>query len=204
MSDIKNYLTEIVIFFTGGGIIGILNYFREKKKDNTDEFKELLNYLKEMLAERDKKIDDMEAKFERNINEINKLKDELSELKSKLMVMESAHFDIPFPMWLKSLDGKMISLNSEYEKHFLIPSGKTAKDYIGKTDHDVWGVEIGKIYAFHDNMTLKSKNGYWSGKETVILNETDYTEQWTMVKYVRYSGKTPIGIGGIAIPILIQ
>lgn len=200
----KQYFNEIILFLTGGGLAAIFNFWREKRKDNADEFKGLLNYMKEMLAERDKELEKMHLENTICKEEIMKMREELNELKSKLIVLESAHFDIPFPMWLKSLDCKMISLNTEYENHFLSPIKKRAKDYIGKTDHEFWGMEIGKEYAFNDNLTLKSKNGYWSGKERIKIGEEEYTDQWTVVKYVRYSGRTPIGIGGIAIPILIN
>jgi hypothetical protein len=201
---IKEHINEIILFFTGGGLAAMFNFLRDKRKDNTDEFKDLLNYMKEMLAERDKELEKFQQENDECREEISKLREELNELKSKLIVLESAHFDIPFPMWLKSLDGKMISLNTEYENHFLLPLKKKARDYIGKTDHEFWGPEIGKEYIFNDNMTLKSKNGYWSGTETIRINDEDHTSQWTIVKYVRYSGRTAIGIGGIAIPIFMR
>lgn len=200
----KQYISEIILFITGGGLVSFFNYFREKRKDRTDEFKELLEYTKSLVTERDAKIEKMQAEYNECREMMLQLKEEINELKGKVIVLESAHFDIPFPMWLKGLDGKMISVNTEYENNFLKPNGKTAKDYINKTDEQVWGAEISKEYQLNDKLTLKSKNGYWSGKEKIIIGDTDVTDIWTIVKYVRYAGKTPIGIGGIAIPNIIH
>jgi hypothetical protein len=201
---LTKYLNEILIFISGGGLIQIFSYFRDKRKDRTDEFKELLEYTKTMIADRDIKIVRLSTEYETCRDIIFELREELNDLKSKVIVLESAHFDIPFPMWLKSLDRKMISVNTEYENCFLKPMGKTAKDYINKTDTEIWGADVSAEFSYHDNMALNSKNGYWSGKEKIIINGEDITENWTMVKYVRYAGKTPIGIGGIAIPNMIK
>ena len=190
---IKHYINEILLFITGGGMIQLLNYFRDKRRDKGDEYGKIVEYYKTLLLE----IRDSEQECKASID---KLKDLYSELNAKVIVLESAHFDLPFPMSLKSLDGKMISVNTEYENLLLAPLGKTAKDYIGKTDAEIWGVELAQSYAVGDRMAMKSKNGYWSGEEQIIINNIDYSKDWYSIKYVRYAGKTPIGIGGILIP----
>lgn len=199
----KQYINEIILFLTGGGLATFFNFLRDKRKDKNDEYRDLIDYMSKLVESRDAQLEKMQEQNDVCRKEIDKLKSELNELKAKFIVIESAHFDIPFPMWLKSLDGKMISLNNEYENVFLYPINKSAKDYIGKNDEEFWGLDIAKEYCKNDKKALNSKNGYWSGRETIIINGVDYSDQWTIVKFVRHSGRVPIGIGGIAIPNII-
>lgn len=44
----------------------------------------------------------------------NIIKEELSSIDSIILLFES----LPFPCWLKSIDGKILAVNREYKKHY--------------------------------------------------------------------------------------
>ena len=80
----------------------------------------------------------------------SELESEVNEIRLRLELFESTQADFPFPVWLKDLSFKMVYVNREYERRYLIPMGKSAKDYIGKTDYDVWDRETADLYRAHD------------------------------------------------------
>lgn len=118
-------------------------------------------------------------------------------LKTRLIIMESAHQDAPIPMWLKDTSGKMLSVNPAYEQEFLVPMGFTKDDYIGHTDSEVWGTEIGAEYALNDAVVAATKE-MWLGTETVATPKGKF--QYAIMKYPRMENNFLIGVAGIAIP----
>ena len=81
----------------------------------------------------------------------------------------------------------------------LIPNGKKAADYIGNSDIDVWGKEIGEAYQSHD-MEVVNSGQVWNGSEKIMIKGK--IEYWQIIKYPRYFGNSIIGIAGVAIPPL--
>lgn len=186
-------MTELIYAFiglAGGGIGSVLTYLATQKKADLDSLTLLINTLKddnEKLRQRE----------ELNRAEIQKISTEISELRQTVMLLESAHQDLPIPMWLKDTKGVMLSLNSAYEDEFLFPRGLTRSDYIGKRDVDVWPKEVAAEFMTHDSKVLRSGK-IFHGCETVLIGETP--SKWRIIKYPRYSGDIKIGIAGIAIP----
>lgn len=123
------------------------------------------------------------------------------DLTMKIALFESAHSDLPLPMWLKDPDGKMLSLNDAYEFEFLKPFGLTKDDYIGKYDTDVWPKEISEEYYENDRKVYLTGET-WEGVEMVARPDSGIVEEWQIVKYLRQSSGVKIGIGGIAIKML--
>lgn len=184
-------MIELVIAVVSGGFVtGILTFLLSKRKQSVDEFKELIDYWKTENAR-------LRALEEKNSEFIQRLQKEVNNMKQKLLLMESAHYDLPLPQWLKDTDGVMLSLNSEYEKTFLLPLGLTAHDYIDKHDQDVWGEEIAKHFAIGDKMIIAYKKPYHTVEPIKDLNgDIIY---WEIFKYPRFAGNFLIGIGGIAV-----
>jgi hypothetical protein len=191
---VAEYLNLAITFISGGGLLAFLQYLSTRRKSSTDEFTIILDNYKKLYSE----LLESEKKC---TTELMKVREDLQDLRGKVIVLESAHFDMPFPMWLKDMDFKMIALNPEYEKHFLLPMGKNSSDYLGKYDNEIWPAEIAAEYVQNDRKTLNSRNGYWYGHETIKISGSELTEDWRIVKYIRYAGKIPIGIAGIAIPV---
>lgn len=186
-----SHFTELFIACITGGIIPtIFAYFKFKRSNERVDFELILKTLSD---------DNVQLRKERlDINEnIRVLEKDVLGLRNQIILLESAHMDLPIPMWLKDTKGIMLALNASYEQTFLIPNGKTTSDYIGKTDIDVWGQEIGTQYWKHDQQVLRTGRKF-DGKEIVEVDgeKTEYR----VIKYARFAGRTKIGIAGLAIP----
>lgn len=185
-----NYL-ELISAAVGGGLIKSgLDFLLSSKASRKAELSEVVKVWQE---------DNNRLRKENEMlkHELLQIHKDLSELKTKIILLESAHTDAPLPMWLKDISGRMLALNSEYEKQFLIPMGKTSSDYIGNYDDDIWPLDIANEYKRHDGLALLYDT--WKGKE-IIKSPDGKEEEWIVIKYVRYAGKTKIGIAGVAIP----
>lgn len=154
--------------------------------------------LQEQFFELKQKCDDDTLRLERQMNEE---KNQVVKLSTKLSMLEGAFQDLPLPQWLKDTDGKMLSLNKAYEDMFLRPMGKTSKDYIGKTDEDIWGKEIADRFRKNDETATRNGKGFWIGIEPIWVENNDISKHWWIFKYVRYVGTTPVGVAGLALPI---
>lgn len=183
----------LIAIFSGGLIKSLIDYLLGKKKDNRDDFKIIL----ETWAQDNKRLRESEEQCAKRLNDLEK---QIIILQNKLTMMETAHYDLPFPQWLKDMDGVMLSLNSAYEKEFLQPVGKNVNDYIGKTDYEIWDAETAKQYRINDLLAFSSTDKFWRGVEPLKTSNGIEYKNWLIVKYVRYAGKIPIGIAGLAIP----
>lgn len=143
-------------------------------------------------------IDAVSAKLEDLTKENIALKKTISTLQYQITVAETAHLDSPFPMWLKDTDGKMVSLNKSFEKHFLLPQGFTAGDLIGFKDESVWGQDLAKEMSDKDKEALE--NEIWQGLGKDYQNSNPVLHGWHFIKYKRVVSNIVIGVAGIAIP----
>ncbi len=183
-------IVGIVSSLLSGGLVGVItNYLLKNRKQSSEDFVELLRAYKEdniALRESEKE----------NSDRIRKLENEVNELRSKLMLMESAHYDLPLPQWLKDLDGTMLSFNTAYEDKFILPNDKNPSDYLGSTDSEFWGEEIGREYLANDKKVMRAKKLLHLTETVKVFGGKN--ETWEVYKYPRYAGRVLIGIGGIA------
>ena len=198
-------MIEIIIAALSGGVLTqvftfILNRDKAKETAEKNDFQTIV----EQWQSDNKRLREENQKHLQTQNDLYKKLAEherkISALNTKLLIMESAYMHIPVPSWLKDLDGTMLALNEAYEDNFLKPLGLCRADYIGKTDFDIWDDETAKEYQENDVKVLNSIEKVWFGKEKIVLNGVDVTDQWKMLKYVRFAGDLEIGIGGMAIP----
>ena len=164
------------------------------QESNDDLRSEVAEYRKEVETLRER-INELEAE---NLRE----RSTSAELKNKIVLLESAHYDLPFPQWLKNTSFEMLSVNQAYEDVFLRPAGLRATDYIGKTDFDIWPDEVARKFVENDKKAMEGKGEYWSGIEPLWVKDNDVSKLWVIYKYPRYFGKVCIGIAGVAIPVL--
>lgn len=146
--------------------------------------------------------------LERNTEYINKieeygniildLKDKINGLENNILLLESAHQDLPIPMWLKDFKGNMLSVNLAYETIFLKPIGKERKDYVGKSDYDIWPKEIAEVFMKNDILIRRKREPRLITEN--IPDAMGKLIEWNILKYPRMSGNQLIGIAGIAIP----
>lgn len=180
-----------------GGLVGAIVSWRKSKRDDFDILIKTWKLDNDRLRE---EMEGLRAQFKELEKMLDSEKEKSNHLQNKIILLESAHHDLPFPMWLKDENGIMLSLNPAYEKKFLIPQGFEAKDYLFKKDEDIWGPEIAKEYGRHDYET-KIK-GIFIGNEIINLKGSNISDEWHIVKYARYLGGVLIGIAGIAIPVI--
>jgi len=175
-------------------VVGVLgSTFIEIKQDRRAGFADIAESYREDVI----RLREVEARCLQFELEMGR---KLSALQSKIVLLESASQDLPFPHWLKSSGtainpGVMLSLNKAYELEFLAPRGKTAADYIGKTDVEFWGEELGERYWRLDLDVIRRKTPI----ETNGRHPLDGSPVRVM-KYPRMLGNRVIGIGGIVIP----
>lgn len=194
-----NWIVDIVtIVISTGTLTAAFQYFNNKRRARIEENQQELDEFKKVFEIWQKDNERLRIREEKLLQEVASLRIEVAELRNKIVLLESAHQDLPLPAWLKDTKGTMLALNPTYEEMFLIPRGYTATDYIGNDDKAVWPPEIAEQYTKHDKMVLRSGK-VWRGVEN-IPNEVGEIEEWNIIKYVRYSGRTKIGIAGIAIP----
>lgn len=188
---------DVILALVGGGTTSALfTYFNNNRSQRRDDFTELIKVIREdneTLRNEKKERELLIASHTLRLSELEKT---IQSLQNKIVLFESSHFDLPLPMWLKSTEGTMLSVNHAYEEVFLEPRGYSISDYIGQKDDAVWPEEVSKAFHINDMRVLRTKTK-WIGKEMVV-NPEGKLEEWTVLKYVRKSGNTAIGIGGIA------
>ena len=192
---------EIISAAVGGGFLTkLFDYLMNLRKAESDDFDTIVaqwQHDNERLRQENKDHKDRQDELYKKIAEHEK---KLSALNAKLLVMESSYMHIPLPSWLKDIDGTMLAVNDAYEIYFLIPNGYTKADYVGKTDSDVWPENIAKQFIESDIRTMQSEKKIWFGKEQIVVKDVDVSDNWRVLKYVRYAGNIPVGVAGIAIP----
>ena len=199
------------IISAAAGIIGtIITQYAIKLKNKADarkthfegdavlvtNYSKLIEEIKTLKDNTDKENAELRERLRECEKNGIKNYQELTELKFQLIQLESADFDMPFPRWIKDHEGKMLKLNKSYEQIFLTPNGKKMMDYIGKTDVDIWGEEIGKMYQENDQWVMKNKK-VWRGTEKVNIDGK--ISDCKIVKYPFFAGGTIIGVAGVGI-----
>ena len=192
---------EIISAAVGGGFLTkLFDYLMNLRKAESDDFDTIVAQWQqdnERLRQENKEHKDRQDELYKKIAEHEK---KLSALNAKLLVMESSYMHIPLPSWLKDIDGTMLAVNDAYEIYFLIPNGYTKADYVGKTDSDVWPENIAKQFIESDIRTMQSEKKIWFGKEQIVVKDVDVSDNWRVLKYVRYAGNIAVCVAGIAIP----
>lgn len=180
-----------------GGIASVLtNYLLKKKELVNNEYISLIGVLREQNNDLSTKQKENDERIKNAEEKTAQLKNQLSEFKMLYMTYESLHLDLPLPQWVKSKDGRMVMVNRQYEKVFLIPVNKTALDYAGKTDIEFWGEEIGKHYSHNDNKVIDLEQPVYTLEPT--LNSKGDTIYWHIYKFPLYIGGKISAVGGLA------
>jgi hypothetical protein len=184
-------ISSIIGLLGGGGAIGfILTYLSRMRKSSLDE-------LRDVIQDRKEEIERLRILEKENTERIKSLEYKINSMESKIMLMESAHYDLPLPQWLKDLNGTMLSLNPEYERIFLTPLGLKADQYIGKNDVMVWGEETASHWRKLDNEVIKYRKHVFS-HEMIPQGDNTFIP-WEILKYPRFAGSVVIGVAGIAL-----
>lgn len=186
----------------GGGALGAMvnGYFTSRsqdKKTEVDATDRLIVQWEALLKPLQLRVAELEGQvLELRDKELDYLS-RIKMLETQLLLFESSQVDIPLPMWMKDLEGKMIFLNKETEAMFLTPRGLRMDDYIGKKDEDLWEPEIAKSFRQNDKEALRT------GKMVRAIERVAdgsggyfYVE---VVKFPRKIGNNIIGIAGLVL-----
>ena len=186
----KNWLTIILALISAGFVadsFGLIKFSRElTQADKTlliQELREDRNYYQQLYRE-----------CQKSMNEIQK---DVSFLRNNMQILTAINNDIPVPIWLKSPDGKMIFVNAEYERVFLLPIGKSSKDYVGKSDFEIWDSATAIQYRNNDIKALRSYAPLYI-TELIPMQGTK-PKPLRVVKYIQKKDGRVIGIGGVGI-----
>jgi len=157
---------------------------------------------------------DFSGIYERQERQIQRLEEKVYqlemqnvELQAKITTLSSLNYESPVPTWFKDLQGNMVTLNAAYEETFLKPNGKDRYDYIGKTDLEFWGQELGDIGLAESyrqaDLDVMMKREQIRSENQVNINGN--LVDLIIIKYPVWSagpdwnGKKMIGVGGVAI-----
>ena len=198
-----------------GGISTILTFvtgylgFIIKKRDSKTSKYEVTNKATEDLISRlqfeieriSKERGDLVKRIEESNKRIAELEKKDIHKTHRMMLLESAHNDKPFPEWLKDIDGTMLSLNPMYERHFLIPQGLRNYDYIGSDDSAAWSEDSVDQYRKNDEDALLSRKKYIFTTEHLYGQNGEDMGEWLVIKFVRESNGIKIGVGGQCFPL---
>ena len=181
----------------------ITNAWRARKQEGRDDDEFLSSNFKELLAMYKAERDEKQSLIDRQSNaiqvltlQVRELEDHVRDLKTTLSTMEALHLDLPLPQWVKDKKGRVISMNKAFEDIFLLPIGKTLEDYIGYTDTEVWGEEIGSEYAENDLEVLRKRRAIHNVE--TVLTKSGKKKYWYTFKYPIWQNRSIIGVGGIA------
>ena len=162
----------------------------QQMKIVVDASNKKIDELQESLVSEQEKTEKMRKMLDRQIELAEKLQEDIDDL-------QFVYFNMPFPQWLKDQNGIMSHINSHYERVFLLPQGKTMKDYIGNDDVHIWGEKLGREYQKNDRKVIDSQDGYWRGVESIPSSP----HEWEIIKYAMYIRGEYKGIAGIAMPL---
>lgn len=198
---------EFWVKFLGGVMVtinGIVGWFVIKAKNSVNREDQFRDDILQELGNLREENREIKAKYEASLSQIAELKLQFAMLEKewtlKIEMFESAHNDLPVPMWLKDEKGKMLSLNGAYEQTFLLPRGFSKDDYIGKYDSDVWPADTAVSWEAND-LYVYTTGETWNGTE-VVPDKDDNPIVWRITKFVRKANGIKLGIGGIAVPKL--
>ena len=143
----------------------------------------------------------LEKKIERDSERISELEKKDIHKTHRMMLLESAHNDKPFPEWLKDVDGTMLSLNPMYEKKFLLPQNLKNYDYIGKDDSAAWNVQSVSDFKKNDDDAKLSSKKYIFAVEELFGKDGSNMGKWLVLKFLREFNGIKVGVGGQCFPL---
>lgn len=195
--------TAVLTFITG--YLGYLIKRKDSKTSSAEVANEAVSNLINRLQLEIERISTekraLEEKVERDGKRISELEKKDIHKTHRMMLLESAHNDKPFPEWLKDVDGTMLSLNPMYEKHFLLPQGLRSYDYVGYTDSAAWGEFSVNQFRQNDEDTLLARDKYIFTIEDLHGQNGENMGKWLIIKFVREVNGIKVGVGGQCFPL---
>jgi hypothetical protein len=197
-----NFL-QIFLAITGGGGLGFfLNYLISKRQTDQSEFEILLKVWKEERLELKAERFDLLARERENSKKIKELTEELTKLKSKMMLLESAHFDLPLAQCVKDLDGTFLLINNEFDRMFVKPHGKKSSDCIGSDGVEIWGEKLMSEYREAEIEVIETKTPKHYTENGFDLNRKP--TKWSTFRWPIYLGDKTIATGLLVLDRFVE
>jgi hypothetical protein len=165
-----------------------------------DDFAEIVNRWESDNKRLRTEQHELLTKLDSRASDLLECREVVQLLHSKLLLFESAQANFPFAAWFKDASFKMVWMNEAGEAMFMRPLGKTARDYVGKEDKEIWGEAAAAIYRESDLAALEAPRGEYSDTIEEAVDATGRVKRVRVIKWARRFAETPIGIAGIAIP----
>lgn len=119
------------------------------------------------------------------------LERKLNSLSAEIIIFKASTDYFPFPYWVKNSDGKMLYLNSAYEKKYLRPYGWNASDYINRYDWQIWGYEIANEFKKNDSLVISN------GRAMTFIEKVHSGHVIKVTKYPFKVGGQTFGVAGV-------
>jgi PAS domain-containing protein len=106
--------------------------------------------------------------------------------------------NLPFPCWIKAVDGTMMFISPAYQKLYDV----RIRDYVGKRDVDVWGEEVADQFRENDTKVIDGNTiEYTVELVPNRVNPQADASHAILAKFPIYEGPNIIAVGGIIIAI---
>lgn len=166
-------------------------WHRDRRQDRETGSTQVLGHIMERLT----LVEQLNEKLR---EELVSARAQIAELRQQVVMLESAHQDLPLPQWLKDEHGIILAVNRAYVEMFLAPRGYTQFDYVGRDDYAVWPKDIADGFRANDAEVWRSGRVF-NDEETVEMAGGE-RHAFHIIKYTRFAGGQRIGIAGIAVP----
>lgn len=128
---------------------------------------------------------------------VNDLIEKVAALQKHITFLEASHMEIPLPVFFQDNNGRMLSVNTAYERFFLLPLKKTREDILGKNDKEFWGATLGGQMWSNSALVL-------TRVRTIEFEErvlgTHGSEVYKVLKWPVMTHQTVVGVAGVFIP----
>jgi PAS domain S-box-containing protein len=104
----------------------------------------------------------------------------------------------PAMAWAKDEYGRYVFVNRAYQQRFCIRQ----RDWIGKTDFDVWPEDAALLFQQNDQKTLRATEPIEAVEE--VVEEDGHKSVWWSFKFVYTDGRGGRYVGGIAYDVTEQ
>lgn len=140
-SGIVTVIVAILGALGGGGIVSAIAKYRSHKR--TQDIKDTGD-VNTFLNDR----------FSFAVAEMSKIVARLNTLERTILDIQKTHYEQPMPTWTKNMFGQHTWYNDSAARMIFAKIGKKNDDIIGKTDEEVWGVELANILKTLDKQAL--------------------------------------------------
>lgn len=126
--DVTAIIVAVLGVLGGGGLTALVLGLRKQSMQDTGDVNEFLN-----------------KQYTLAVAEIAKFMGRLNTIERAILDLQRTHYEQPLPTWTKNMFGQYTWYNDMASRMIFARVGMNADAVIGKTDDDVWGVELADV-----------------------------------------------------------